>query len=241
MMGVVVSCRKETTNFNNPCNGIVPLKSNYKIEQSVSDTQNWNFYEDDTLYPSVIRFTCLNKYDSVKWMVGRNISKERKFELNFNTVSFNQPIKISMVSYQNPPKDCNNVNVLTDTLTKTVVFNRVFKFVGTFRGYDLDNPRKIFNILLKDSGLAPNGINGFFIGNLPYGISGVSNFNYFRIGRREAEFTVDNRTNVILRINYNLNISKNDIITIDYNIDSSTKNYVLISSTHKVFKGWKIN
>ncbi|MFN9303631.1 MAG: hypothetical protein ACK6DA_12750 [Candidatus Kapaibacterium sp.] len=133
-----------------PCAGKLRTSADFTIKEILSDTV-WFF--TDTVFPNnSIEFEAIQNSDEYVWKVGddERTWTTKKFRLNF--IGFIGTLPIHLIVKNNSVDTlCNPGDDGIDTVTKylTVVGRESLAILGSYKGYNLDNPSDTFTVTVR--------------------------------------------------------------------------------------------
>ena len=133
-----------------PCAGKLRTSADFTIKEILSDTV-WFF--TDTVFPNnSIEFEAIQNSDEYVWKVGDDARTwtTKKFRLNF--IGFIGTLPIHLIVKNNSVDTlCNPGDDGIDTVTKylTVVGRESLAILGSYKGYNLDNPSDTFTVTVR--------------------------------------------------------------------------------------------
>jgi hypothetical protein len=184
------SCNKDkpTPIVQGSCAGATPFKAVFGIYERTADS----LYATDTISNFETWFQSTGNYDSIRVNVGDDPRdfNSKLFRLDFKFANIGQRINVRMIGMRKTASACFPNEKLVDTVNTSFVivcpktspcdaagYTSVENpIVGRFRGYNTDEPNKVFTIIIADQGNPPSGStsdqNGIRIYNLPLGCGG---------------------------------------------------------------------
>lgn len=141
----------------NPCTALKPVSAAFKFQESFYEIDS--LFETDTVFTgSKVTFTATEADAIYKWKVGDdpNVFVKKSFSLDFG-----QPygkVETSLIVNKQPNKTCFPSDDGADTIKRNLYVIPKIKnaFLGTFTGYDTNNPNEIFDVTIIDFGVRPN-------------------------------------------------------------------------------------
>jgi hypothetical protein len=165
-----------------PCAAITPFKADFVMLEEIGDTAF--AIADSAIINRFVTFKAVGEYDSIKWEVGTRLNSSTKtaFSLYFNVLENRIPVKFT--GYNARGSNCFPGTPTVQTITKhlTIVPETSTALLGSYFGYNTDNPKDTFTVLLQRSPYF------LFVKNLPIGCNGYKSPNE---GGRPLNFGIE--------------------------------------------------
>lgn len=176
------SCRR---NHDNPCEGKVIPKAEFRILETLSDTA----FEADTIFrDNFVGFKALTQYDSVLWRLGndpRNFTQQ-EFSLSFYGTLGTVPI--TFAGYKKPITNCfpgdNGIYTAIRNITMVEQIEKpiltLSPLIGNYLGSFTNNPSDTFTVRIEyfDSTKYNTALTGsqnfYWFSNFPKGYIGTT-------------------------------------------------------------------
>lgn len=235
----IISCKKTNPVKFDPCSN-QPTIADFRIDERVADT----FLPSSTvLVSSAAKFTASEKYDSVKWIIGKD---DRTFSTRSVTLIFDVPeqVDVTLIGFISSNFQCNGRIIDTVTKQLLVVDVRQSRLVGSFRGVFTSNPTDTFTFQINQT----NDVawyNDYFIYNFPNNCTIPSppypeNVGYL-ISAGAHNFRIRNDLPAVQQCLFNIDATgrllTNDSLYVDFTFRSSASSPSL---TQNKFHGIKL-
>jgi hypothetical protein len=176
------SCRR---NHDNPCEGKVHPKAEFRILETLSDTA----FEADTIFrDNFVGFKALIAYDSVFWKLGNDPRDFTQQEFGLSFYGILGTVPVTFKGYKRPVTNCfptdNGVYIATRNLTLVEQIEKpiltLSPLIGKYQGSFTNTPNDTFTVRIeyfdsvKYSVSFPGFNNFYWVSNFPKGFRGTT-------------------------------------------------------------------